>query len=279
LNRREALDHIRKILDDNHIADAALEGEILLRHALELDRTQLLTDLDEEVNTADLKALTNHVNRRIRGEPSAYIVGSKEFFGLDFIVNRNVLIPRPETELLVEKAIGLCQDDVYSLLADIGTGCGAIAVSLAVSLPKVSIFATDISALALEVARQNAGLHDVRGRIAFLQGDLLAPLPEPVDMIIANMPYVREADMAAVGTSGYEPKLALDGGKKGLDKISLLCSQAVKKLKKNGSLLLEIGQGQAAAVRSILHKYFPAGAVEVEKDLAGIERVVSLRLT
>jgi release factor glutamine methyltransferase len=220
-----------------------------------------------------------YVKRRTKGEPSAYITGSKEFFGLEFKVNRHVLIPRPETELLVEKAISLCRSSEYSTVADIGTGCGAIAVSLAVNVPSLKIYAVDVSAKALEVARQNCVKHDVKDRVTLLRGDLLEPLPEPVDLIIANLPYVRESEMPSKGPLSFEPQVALNGGEKGLDKIKRLCRQAGKKLNKNGSLLLEIGQGQAEEVKTILHKYFPLGLIEVTKDLAGVERVVSLRLT
>lgn len=197
MNRKEALAGVRKILTDNHVADAALEGEILLRHALKINRAQLFSELDGEVKPSDLDALMRLAERRVKGEPSAYITGSKEFYGLDFIVNRHVLIPRPETELLVEKAIGLCRRYSYSKFADIGTGCGAIAVSLAVNLPKVKIYATDISAKALEVAGQNCVKHAVADKITLLQGDLLEPLLESVDLVIANLPYVRESDMPA----------------------------------------------------------------------------------
>jgi len=215
------------------------------------------------------------VERRRRGEPSAYITGHREFFGLDFIINPHVLIPRPETELLVEKAIDLCRIRSISTITDIGTGCGAIAVSLAVNLAGVTVYATDVSSTALEVAAQNCAKYGVKDRIIFLQGDLLGPLPEPVDMIIANLPYVRKSDLAA----GFEPELALNGGEDGLDKIKILCRQADEKLRKNGNLLLEIGQGQAEAVTAILRQSFPSALIEIDLDLAGIERMISLRLT
>ena len=143
----------------------------------------------------------------------------------------------------------------------------------------MKIYATDISSKALEVAEQNCIKHGVKDRITLLQGDLLEPLPESVDLIIANLPYVRESDIPANGPLSFEPQLALNGGEKGLDKIERLCRQAGEKLNSKGSLLLEIGQGQAEDVKAILHKYFPSALIEVEKDLAGIERVVSLRLT
>ena len=279
MNRKEALAKAREILTDSHIDDAALEGEILLRHVLGISRAQLFTDLDSDVSPSDIKQLLKLIERRVKGEPSAYIIGNKEFYGLDFIVNRHVLIPRPETELLVEQAIRLCRNNHYSKIADIGTGCGAIAVSLAINLPSVKIYATDVSIKALDVAAQNCIKHGVKDRITLLRGDLLEPLPESVDLIIANLPYVREADIPAKGPLSFEPQLALNGGERGLDKIERLCRQAGAKLNSQGSLLMEIGQGQAEDVKTILHKYFPSGLIEVQKDLAGIERVVSLRLT
>lgn len=279
MNHRQALSQARSVLADNNIDDASIEGEILLRHVLGITRAQLFSDLDGNVNPSQLESVMKLVARRVSGEPSAYIVAQREFYGLNFKVNKNVLIPRPETELLVEKAIGLCRSYPISKVADIGTGCGAIAISLVVNLPEKTIYATDISSAALEVARENCKRHGVMDKIILLQGDMLEPLPEPVDMIIANLPYVRESDMSVKGPLSFEPELALNGGEEGLDKIKTLCGQARGKLKSKGILLLEIGQGQAEAVTAILHKIFPLALIEVERDLAGIERVVYLRLT
>jgi len=275
VNRRQALTRARDILAENNIDDALLEGEILLRHVLGIDRARLYADLDAEINYSQLEELRQLVERRRCGEPSAYITGHREFFGLDFFINRNVLIPRPETELLVEKAIDLSHTLSIATIADIGTGCGAIAISLAVNLPAVTVYATDVSGPALEMAAQNCAKFGVKDRVILLRGDLLQPLTQSVDMIIANLPYVRKSDL----TAGFEPELALNGGEDGLDKIKLLCRQAVEKLHKNGSLLLEIGQGQADAVKAVLYRAFPSAFVEIDRDLAGIERMVSLRLT
>ena len=275
MNRRQALTRARQILAENNIDDASLEGEILLRYVLGIDRAQLFADMDVEIRPSKVEELQNLMERRRRGEPSAYITGHREFFGLDFIVNRHVLIPRPETELLVEKAIDLCRTHAVTTIADIGTGCGAIAVSLAVNLPGLTVYATDISSLTLEIAAQNCTKYGVKDRIILLQGDLLEPLLKPVDIIIANLPYVRKVDLPA----GFEPELALDGGEDGLDKIKSLCQQAGEKLLKNGRLILEIGQGQSDAVTSMLRQSFPAALIETDRDLAGIERMVCLRLT
>lgn len=279
MNRRKALAYARGTLADSNIDDASLEGEILLRHVLGLSRAQLYSDIDHNVSPAHDKALRKLLERRIQGEPSAYITGHREFYGLDFRVDRNVLIPRPETELLVEKAIRLAQSHAISGMADIGTGCGAIAVSLAVSLPGVTVYATDVSAPALKVARSNCKKHGVADRIVFLQGDMLEPLPEPVDLIIANLPYVRESDLSRSGPLSFEPALALNGGEDGLDRIRVLCRQAGNKLRSQGFILLEIGQGQAEETAALSQEIFPSARIEIESDLAGIERVVSLRLT
>jgi release factor glutamine methyltransferase len=279
MNLRQALAYARRTLAENGIEDASLEGEILLRHVLGKDRTQLYTNLDSELSPELEKRFNELLGRRRCGEPSAYITGHREFYGLDFEVDRNVLIPRPETELLADLAIKLANDNHITKIADVGTGCGAIAISLAINLPQVTVYATDISPTALEVARDNCKRHGVLKRVVLLHGDLLEPLDEPVDMIVANLPYVRAADLRGNRTLGFEPALALYGGKDGLDKIRSLCHQAVKKLSKSGCMLLETGEGQAETALDILCKAFPAATIEVHKDLAGIERVVSLRLT
>jgi release factor glutamine methyltransferase len=279
MNCREALAKARKLLTDNDIEDAALESEILLRHVLGINRAQLFTELDSDVNTSDIRKFIKLVKRRIKGEPSAYITGNKEFYGLDFIVNQHVLIPRPETELLVEQAISLCRKYHYSKIVDIGTGCGAIAVSLAVNLPEIEIYATDISPKVLKIAKQNSVKHGVKDRVTLLKGDMLKPLPESVVLIIANLPYVIENEIPENGPLSYEPRKALDGGKEGLDKISELCRQSSGKLNKEGSILLEVGQEQAVFVKLMIMDNFPNGSVKVLKDLAGIERVVYFRLT
>lgn len=279
MNRRQALAQARGTLADNNIDDASLEGEILLRHVLGINRSQLFSDLDGNVSPAQAESLRKLLERRLSGEPSAYITGHREFYGLDFKVNRHVLIPRPESEPLVEKALSLCRSHAISIIADIGTGCGAIAISLAKNLPAATIYATDISSQALEVAGENCRRHGVTDRIVLLQGDMLGALPEPVDLIVANLPYVREAELTGIGPLSFEPELALNGGKDGLDRISLLCRQAGDKLRNKGSMLLEIGQGQSQAVKAIMHELFPSALIEVDRDLAGIERVISLRLT
>jgi len=274
LNLKQALGKARDILARNNVNDASLEGELLLRHALKIDRVQLYIDLEKELTPQQEETFRRLLERRLQGEPAAYITGRREFYGLDFNVSPAVLIPRPESELLVETALTLAKNRPLSIIADIGTGSGAIAVSLALELAQSKIYATDISAAALKVALANCRKHGVSDRVRLLEGNLLEPLPEPVDLIVANLPYIRKSEL----NPQCEPPLALDGGADGTESIEQLCRQAGGKLKSGGSLLLEIGQGQREAVTAILHNIFPGGKVEVFPDLAGIDRAVLLSL-
>jgi release factor glutamine methyltransferase len=279
VNLRQALENAREALRDKEIEDASLEGEILLRYVLGLSRARLFSQLEGQIDAEHEKDLKKSLERRLSGEPTAYIIGIREFYGLNFIVDRRVLIPRPESELLVEKAIELAGKRKIATIADIGTGSGAIAVSLAVNLPGVTIYAIDISAPALEVAAKNCQTHKVADKVVLLKGDMLEPLPGPVDMIIANLPYVKTSDLTAQRTLDFEPPLALHGGVDGLDIIRVFCNQAGEKLNPDGCLLMEIGQGQAERVTALLRKAFPSALIEIKRDLAGIERMVSLWLT
>ena len=276
---KESLQQARSTLASHSIEEAVLEGELLLRHALKLSRTQMYLDINSELSPEQEETFWQLVKRRLKGEPTNYITGHREFYGLDFYVNPSVLIPRPESELLVEKAIELTRNHPLATIADIGTGCGAIAISLAIHLPSARIYATDISASALEVALFNCQKHGVTERICLLEGDMLDRLPEPADLIVANLPYVKESELAQTGPLSYEPPLALNGGPDGLEKIDELCSQLSGRLNPQGCLLLEIGQGQGEAVSMGLRRVLPSAQIEVTPDFNGIERMVSLRLT
>jgi len=276
---KQSLQQARSTLASHNIVEAVLEGELLLRHALKLSRTQLYLDINNELSPEQEETFWHLVKRRLKGEPTNYITGDREFYGLDFYVNPSVLIPRPESELLVEKAIELTKNYPLATIADIGTGCGAIAISLAINLPSARIYATDISAAALEVALLNCQKHGVTDRICLLESDMLDLLPERVDLIVANLPYVRESELAQTGPLSYEPRLALDGGPDGLEKIDKLCRRLSGRLNPQGCLLLEIGQGQGEAVSICLRGLFPSAQIEITPDFNGIERMVSLRLT
>jgi release factor glutamine methyltransferase len=270
----QALERARRTLALKAIEDAPLEAELLLRHTLKINRTQLYLDLEKELSPEDEEAYQALIERRLAGEPSAYITGHREFYGRDFFVNHHTLIPRPESELLVEKAIEIAGHRPATI-ADIGTGGGAIAVTIALELPQAKIYATDISAQALEVAKANCQRYGVSHRVILLQGDMLEPLPEKVDLIVANLPYVRRKEIAA---DSFEPLVALDGGAEGTESITKLCRQAKGRLKEDGTMLLEVGQGQSSTIQRRLQRTFADGAIEVFRDLGGIERVVALSL-
>ncbi len=274
---REALKKARETLTAGGIESPSLESEILLRHVLKIDTIQLYVSLEYELSPALENEFRNLIERRLSGEPTPYITGHREFYGLDFNLTRDVLIPRPETELLVEMALKLAKG--RQVIADIGTGCGAIAVALAVHLPEARIYATDISVPALEVARLNCRKHNVLDRVRLFQGDLLEPLPEPVDLIIANLPYVRKADLPDKGTLSFEPRLALDGGADGMEVLRSLCYQLNGRLCGGGTVLLEVGLGMAKEISELLRRLFPTATVEVNRDLGGIERVIKLTMS
>ncbi len=273
---KECLNCGRETLAASDILYPSLESEVLLRQALKLSRVQLYLDFDLELNRGQQETFWRLVKRRLKGEPTAYISGHREFYGLDFAVTSGVLIPRPETELLVEKTVSLAKNHDSPVIADIGTGCGAIAISLALELPRAKIYATDISALSLEIAQANCLKHEVTDRVSLLQGNMLESLHESVDFIVSNPPYVKEKE---ISDDSFEPVLALNGGADGLDLIRRLCHQLDGKLRPGGYLLLEIGQGQKKAVINLLDSLFPLADIEVTSDLNGVDRMISAILT
>jgi release factor glutamine methyltransferase len=274
---KQALSRARGTLAAGNIEDTRLESELLLRHTMKISQVQLYLDLDHELSPNQEQTFWQLIKRRLSGEPTAYITEHREFYGLDFYVDSNVLIPRPESELLVEMALDLIQNYPMPTIAEIGTGCGAVAISLALKLPRAKIYATDISALALKVALFNCQRHGVADRICLLHGDMLAPLPKPVDLVVANLPYVSKSELT--NSANFEPLLALDGGSDGLEKIYQLCQRVTDKLRPDSYLLLEIGQGLGKGVTTYLRSLFPSAKIEIAPDLSGIDRVVSLRLT
>jgi release factor glutamine methyltransferase len=270
-----ALRLARKALLKQNIEEAPIESEVLLRHTLGISRADLYRDFDRNLSPAEEARFRGFIDRRLTGEPMAYITGHREFYGLDFFVDRRVLIPRPETETLVDEALKLAASG-SRIFADIGTGSGAVAVSIAVTASLARIFAVDISGSALEVAAINCRRHGVESRVTLLRGNLLEPLPGPVDVILANLPYVPQADLPAVNTAGYEPRSALDGGPDGLDFIRDIIALASIHLVPHGKLLLEHGLGQETEITAIFHSHCPGGKVAQVPDLAGIKRVAIL---
>jgi len=268
LTVREILQRSALWLSGKGIASARLEAELLLAHVLGGERLDLYRAVDRPVSEEEADAYRALLQRRARGEPVAYLTGRREFYSLDLRVTRDVLVPRPETELLVDRARELKPRRIL----DLGTGSGCIAIACAVKLPEAEVTATDVSAAALAVARGNAERHGVAGRIRFLEGDLYTPLApdERFDLIVSNPPYVRHGEAERVAT--HEPHLALYGGKDGLLVLGRLIADAPSHLESDGTLLSEIGEDQEKAVRALATACF--ARVVVEKDLAGRPRVL-----
>ncbi len=276
----EARRYARQRLSAAGIDEAALEADLLLAACLEVDRAFLPAHGDAVLTPAQERRLHDWIERRFRREPLAYITGRRWFYGLEFIVTPAVLIPRPETELLVEQALAWLQTrQMTAAVVDVGTGSGAVAVALACHTPPtVRIEAGDISAAALAVARRNARRHGVADRITWFWGDLLEPLTTTVDLILANLPYVAlgERDRLMPEVRDFEPPEALFAGADGLNLIGRLLAQAPSRLKPGGALFLEIGYGQGEAVLALARAAFPHARLTLHPDLAGIERVVQI---
>lgn len=256
-----------------------LESELLLAHVLDRPRTFLIAHPEVVLTASQVADFAAAVQRRASGEPLPYITGQIEFFGLTFAVTPDVLIPRPETELLVETALAWMKRREIRTAVDVGTGSGCIAVTLGVNAPALRLYATDVSAATLDVARVNAARQGVDHRITFLEGDLLAPLPEPVDLIISNPPYVADGEWAVLPVSVQrEPRLALLAGEDGLDVIRRLFAQARAVLRPNGVMLVEIGERQGKAAQALAQAAFPDAVVRILPDLAGKDRALEVVL-
>lgn len=262
-----------------HPDRARRDAETLLLHVIGKNRAWLLAHFEDEFAGCRAVGYAGMLERRSKGEPIQYVTGETEFYGLPFRVTRDVLIPRPETEHLVEKVIRLAAPLASPRIVDIGTGSGAIAVALAHQLPKVAITATDISEAALEIAHENAERNGVADRTRFLQGDLLEPVSaEPFDFVVSNPPYVASADRnaLAVEVRDYEPGIGLFAGAEGLDVYRRLIPAAFERLAPGGFVALEIGFGQSHAIEESLTNAGFTG-IEFTPDLQGIPRVASAR--
>lgn len=274
MNLAAALDRADKELARHGIADARLEAELLLNHALGWNRTALIMQGQRELPPAQQEIFDQLLARRLAHEPTAYILGCQPFMGLDFLVDRSVLIPRPETELLAEAVISSAGENGRWLIVDVGTGSGCLAVSLAKHLPGVSVIGLDSSPAAIATAKKNASRHGVNDHCRFLVGDLLGPLSEKADIIVANPPYIPSAEIDGLQPEvrEWEPRAALDGGPDGLDYIRELISASPGHLRPGGQLFLEFGFGQAARVAALAQARFRS--VEISNDYAGIPRLL-----
>jgi release factor glutamine methyltransferase len=265
-----------------------LDAQVLLCHVLGVERSRLYAYPERRLTPEQEQRYLSLLERRAQGEPVAYLTGHKEFYGLDLVVDSRVLIPRPETELLVETALHICRQKLSAgqipIVADIGTGSGAIPIALAVSEPRLpTLYATDTSSDALAVAALNCQRHHVEQRIHLLQGDLIAPLPEPVDILTANLPYVgtSETPLLTPDVYNYEPHLALFSGPTGLDLLERFLTDVARSnvLKTGGTVLLEIGYQQRERLEKMIHELWPQAKLNVFKDYAGWDRVVQVNQT
>ncbi|HYM14373.1 MAG TPA: peptide chain release factor N(5)-glutamine methyltransferase [Dehalococcoidia bacterium] len=274
-----ALRHAAARLSQAGIDDARLEAEVLLAHALGVDRRSVLASLREALSSHACARFDLRLARRLSREPLAYIVGRREFFGIDIICAPGALIPRPETELLVELVLRELHRRGGALrIADVGTGSGAIAVAVALNVPAAQIIAIDRSSDALAVARRNVAQYALASRIHLVQADLLDSVGT-CDVVLANLPYVDEAEWSSLAPEirDYEPRLALDGAAGGVAVIARVLAQAPAHLAPGGLLALEIGDMQASALHAEACAAFPAGRSCVIKDLAGRDRVLAVR--
>ena len=277
MNLREIFNSAGETLMMTGSPDAQLEAEVLIRHVLRIDRATFFRDLEQPVTDCYRERLDDLVNRRLNREPLNYITGLREFYGLDFEVSDSVLIPRQETELLVDTVISLARSrpKCEMKICDIGTGSGAIAVSVAVNLPSAEVMAIDISQRALDIADANRRMHGVYNRVSLRRGNLLEPVDWKPEIIVSNPPYIRRSDLSLLQPEiQYEPSVALDGGPDGLEVIRGLLRQSSDKVSSTGAILFEIDSAQKDSARMLSREYFPNSEISILDDLSGNSRAI-----
>lgn len=269
--------HVLKGVADN----PSREARLLLCHVLDAQPEYLIQYEDKVLTIEEAARFSQLAAERARGMPMAYLLGYQGFYDIEVAVNPNVLIPRPETELLVEKALEWASNRQHSFIVDVGTGSGIIALVLAKHLRNAHITAVDVSQTALDVAQKNGETLGVANRVRWLHGDLLQPLIQMhdfVDLIVANLPYIETEVLGQLEVSKYEPIIALNGGADGLDYFRRLFAEAPFVLRPRGAILLEIGASQSYHVSELARQTFPDAVITVDKDLGNHDRVVSVQL-
>ena len=262
------------------VDEPRLAAEVVLAHALNVSRAQLLARANESLTPDQLDRTQRDLERLINHEPLAYVVGHREFYDVDLLTDARALIPRPETECLIEHALKALADHPAPLIADVGTGCGAIAVTLARHLPQARVIATDLSPEALELARENAQRLGVAARIDFRAGSLLEPIAESLDLLAANLPYIDDKDWPYLAKTirGHEPKMAFLGGPDGLDLVRGLLRDAPRVTHLDSVIVLEIGAYHGDAVTEIARQHFPRAYIEIKPDYGGLERLAVIEV-
>ena len=263
----------KKILKENNFETYSLDVEVLLMNVTGFSKIQLYLNTDYTLKTEEYEKFKKFFNRRLKNEPIAYIIEKCEFMGMNFLLNNHTLIPRPDTEILVEKAIEIINKNNFNNALDIGTGSGAIAISLA-KYCNINVTALDINDKAIEMAKKNANINKVKN-IEFIQSDIFEKINNKYDIIVSNPPYIKTQDIKTLekNVKNYEPILALDGGKSGLIFYEKITNNAIKYLNKNGYLMFEIGYDQAEDVKNIMENNNFYNTT-VLKDLSGLDRVV-----
>jgi release factor glutamine methyltransferase len=272
----EVLQWTTQYFADKGINNPRLDAEVLLAHVLKADRLRLYVDFHKPLQAAELTTYRRLIKQRAQRIPVAYLTGNKEFMGFSFFVSPAVLIPRPDTEILVETVLKYIDKEANTLIVDVGTGSGAIIISLLKMLPAAEGIAIDISPEALAIAKENACRQAVEERLEFVQGDLLQPVKtRRVDIIVANPPYIPARDIAGLEPEVQkEPLLALHGGSDGLVYYHKLIEQSIHMLVPKGRLAFEVGLGQAEQVAELMRNTSGYRHIEIVKDYGGIERVV-----
>ncbi len=278
----EAIQRSTGFLARKGVDSPRLQVELLLAHALGVPRLKLYLNFEQKLTSANLETVRELVRRRGNREPLQHIIGSTSFCGFEIKVNRHVLVPRPETEMLAERAWQFLAalNSPPGAALDFGTGSGCLAIALAAQCPGAQVHAADISEEALRVARENAALNNLRDKIQFHSGDGFAALPRglPFDLIVSNPPYVPSAEIEALAPEvrDHDPRLALDGGADGLDFYRRLAAEAANHLRPAGRIMLESGDGQAEPIRQLFvqHKWV---VESVEADYTGRPRILTLR--
>ena len=275
---RETIRETHQTLEAAGIPDSRLEAEVMVMTVMRMTRQNIFAEQETEVPGGEAQQLANIVTQRLERTPLAYILGYREFYGINVVVTPDVLIPRPETEGMVEHTLFMALMGMETrelTIADIGTGSGAIAVNLAIHLPAARIYAVDVSEPALDVAAYNIRGHSVHDRVRLGHGDLLEPLPEPVDLIVANLPYIPTDRIPTLEPEvQQEPQLALDGGPDGLELVRRLLEQAPTKLNSPGIILLELDPEQFPAAEALALQQFPEAEITAEQDLSRRDRIM-----
>ena len=283
MNISEKLIHVQKSFRSEGIPDSELEASLLIATALQQTRSTLYANLYEEISQTDINTIDVFVQRRLQREPLAYILGNREFYGLQLEVSRGVFIPRPETELLVDIAIARIRNMASRQpirVVELGTGSGAISIAVASNVSGITSLATDISNVALGIAKRNAITHGVSDSVKFLRRDLLACFSDSIDVLIANLPYIKSSRVSALAPEIYlhEPIEALDGGEDGCRLILQMLEQAKQLVRQDSTILLEMDPEQFTIIGLHARKLWPAAHLTSHVDLSGSDRILEITI-